>query len=220
MKLSLVFTLISLFVFSSVTWSRDYPLPHERGERGVRNPRNPRRPVVDRPRNPRNPRRPVVDRPHNPRNPRNPRRPVVNRPNRRPHLPHEVRRYRQYRHRRYVQRYRHSTRYYSPYDYYNTVPRRYFYNNTWLRFYVGYSYVDGYIQFAGYPYFVYNGYRHRYSAYDNCNYDLVDGYNNRIEARFYGMSCMDSYDRCAELRDDYNWYDEDYRYFCSETNRY
>jgi hypothetical protein len=109
---------------------------------------------------------------------------------------------------------RHSRRFSRRYDYHRTIPYRFIYWDQWIRYRVGYS--DGYFTIDGYPYFVYNGYSHRYSSYDTCDYDLVDGYNNSVERTFYGYSCQQSYDYCADLRDDLNWRRSDYRYFCSE----
>ncbi|MCF8059055.1 MAG: hypothetical protein K9K67_07150 [Bacteriovoracaceae bacterium] len=109
---------------------------------------------------------------------------------------------------------RHSRHYTRRYEYHRTVPYRFIYWDQWVRYRVNYN--DGYFVFDGYPFFVYNGYRHRYSAYDICDYDLVDGYNNSVERTFYGYSCQQAYDYCADLRDDLNWRRSDFRYFCSE----
>lgn len=80
----------------------------------------------------------------------------------------------------------------------------------------GSNYNDGFSYIDSYPYFVYNGYRHRYSPYDSCNYELVDGYNNRTERVFSGRSCQSGYDACARERDEMNYRSYDDRFFCAE----
>ncbi|MFG1481774.1 hypothetical protein ABMA79_09165 [Halobacteriovorax sp. HFRX-2_2] len=128
--------------------------------------------------------------------------------------PDPTRAYRRYRHtpnRDYV---RHNRRWTTARDYHRTVRPIYVYNNRWLR--VSVSYVDGYYWDYDYPYFIYNGYRHRYSAYDTCNYELVDSWSDSVERTFYSFSCSTGYDLCADLRDELNDYEYDYRYFCAE----
>lgn len=123
-------------------------------------------------------------------------------------------RYRRHTHTPRRDRFDHRRRYSRRYDYHRTIPYRYVYWDNWIRYRV--SYNDGFVIIDGYPYFVYNGYRHRYSSYDRCDFDLVDGWDNRVERTFYGYTCQQAYDLCADLRDDLNWRRSDYRYFCSE----
>jgi hypothetical protein len=68
----------------------------------------------------------------------------------------------------------------------------------------------------GRPFYVYNGYRHRYTPVEICDYELVDRHSHTTYRTFYGISCSTGYDRCADLRDDLNWYEYDDRYFCAE----
>ena len=92
--------------------------------------------------------------------------------------------------------------------------RSYVYAQKWLR--VTLALANGYHYFNNYPYFVYNGYRHRYSNYDTCNYELVDAYTNTVHRTYHSYSCSVGYDLCADLRDDLNEYEWDNRYFCAE----
>jgi hypothetical protein len=129
--------------------------------------------------------------------------------------------YRQNHHRPQANRYNNNQRRYQHrHDYFRTVPRNYVYNNTWLRFQVGLNYANGYTVFDNYPYYIYNGYRHRYSHYDRCDYDLVDGAQNRVATRIYGLACAQAYDQCANLRDSWNWQARGNRFFCSEVYDY
>ncbi len=111
----------------------------------------------------------------------------------------------------------HTTRYYSSRDYQRNY-RNYVYQNRWLRITIGHS--NGYYFYNDYPFYVYNGYSHRYSNYDNCDYELVDSYTNRVERTFYAYSCSMGYDMCADQRDDLNDYEWDNRYFCAEKYEY
>lgn len=70
-----------------------------------------------------------------------------------------------------------------------------------------------------YPYFVHNGYRHRYSNLETCNYQLVDKYNHRVERTYYGQTCSRGYNACAYDRDINNDREYSNRYFCAETFR-
>lgn len=103
-------------------------------------------------------------------------------------------------------------------DYHYSIPYRYIYWNTWVRYRT--DYVNGYYWYNDYPYFVYNGYRHRYSHMDTCNYELVDGYTNTTYRTFPGYTCTTGYDLCSNLRDSMNWQSTGYRYFCSERFDY
>ena len=124
--------------------------------------------------------------------------------------------YRRYTHSPYrYDSYRSYTRYYTLGDYFRTLPYRYIYWNHWVRYRSTMN--DGFQWHNGYPYYVYNGYQHRYSDNDRCNYELVDGYNNTtVRSYASSYSCKSSYDRCANDRDSYNYSTHDYRYFCSE----
>ena len=121
--------------------------------------------------------------------------------------------YRRHTHRNHTGYRNHTVRYTSPRSYHYTIPYQYIYWNTWLRYRVTWN--DGYY-WNSYPYFVYNGYRHRYSHMDICNYELVDGYTNTVQRSYPGYSCNTGYDLCANLRDSLNWQTTGYRYFCSE----
>jgi hypothetical protein len=140
------------------------------------------------------------------------------------HRPARYRSYvwRSYRHSIYRHNYYHTIRYYSYADYYRFVfnsYRRYVYVH-WIYWPISYS--NGYYVVDGYPYYVYNGYRHRYSTFDRCSYQLFDKYTHRVERNFWAndyYSCKDSYDACARLRDDLNYYERDFRYSCAETYR-
>lgn len=133
----------------------------------------------------------------------------------RPNWRNPGRTYYRYNHTPRRDRYNHRRRYSRRYDYHRTIPYRYIYWDRWVRYRADYG--NGYVLIDGYPFFVYNGYRHRYSSFDYCDFDLVDGYNNTVERTFYGYTCQQAYDYCAELRDDLNFRRYDYRYFCSEN---
>ena len=113
---------------------------------------------------------------------------------------------------------RHLTRWNSPRHYHYTIPYRYIYWNQWIRYRV--TDLNGYRLYNGYPFFVFNGYRHRYSSYDQCNYDLVDGNTNSVQRTFSGYTCKMSYDMCADVRDNLNADYSSYRYFCAEEFEY
>lgn len=193
-------------------------------------PNRPTPPVVDRPTRPN---RPDYDRPHTrptTRPPTNYRRPRPTYTSRdqlrqihrdyhrvysfRAHYYDPYRPYVYYHHNPYYGSIHHSVRYYNPYDYYSRIPYRYVYWDSWVRW--GVSYNDGFFYIESYPYFVYNGYRHRYSPVDTCDYELVDGYDNRAVATFHGRSCQSGYDMCANERDERNYRSYDHRYFCAE----
>lgn len=126
-------------------------------------------------------------------------RPVPNRPIRRP---------------RPVVRH-HRVRYQTPRDYIRVVPRTYVYRDRWVRW--NDSRIDGIYWENDYPVYTYRGFRYRYSPVEMCDYELVDEYTGQVFERFYGMSCQDSYDYCADLRDDLNFSEYADRYFCAET---
>ncbi len=104
--------------------------------------------------------------------------------------------------------------YHHPRDFFRTVPYRFIYWNNWLRWRVNYD--NGYYWWNNYPWFVYNGFQHRYSDQDVCNYELVDGRSNQTLDTFYGQYCNVGYDRCSQARDNANYQVGEYRYFCSE----
>lgn len=105
--------------------------------------------------------------------------------------------------------------YRSPYQYYRGHNRSIdLYRNRWLRWSI--SFNDGLHYLDGRPFYVYNGYRYRYTPVEICDYELVDSYSHTTHRTFYGLSCSAGYDRCADLRDDLNWYEYDDRYFCAE----
>ena len=94
------------------------------------------------------------------------------------------------------------------------LPYRYIYLNRWVRY--NYNCYDGYTYYQGINYYCSNGYLHRYSSYDNCNYFLVDLRTNRIVENFGQYSCNTGYDLCADLRNNMNFQVGENRYFCSE----
>jgi hypothetical protein len=75
----------------------------------------------------------------------------------------------------------------------------------------GHYYVDNY------PYFVHNGYRHRYSNADMCNYQLVNKDTHSIVRKYNYQSCVSGYNRCAVDRDNRNERSWDNKFFCAET---
>ena len=64
-----------------------------------------------------------------------------------------------------------------------------------------YQYQDGYIWHSSYPYFAYNGYIHRYSNRDICNFELVDSQSRQTVESYQGQICNIGYDTCAQQRD-------------------
>lgn len=124
------------------------------------------------------------------------------------------RNYRSYRHRPSTRYRSHTRRWNYTRDYFSYLDRSYIYSQRWVRYY--FDYADGYY-FDDYPYYVYNGYRHRYSHVDTCDYQLVDSWSDTVERNFSSYTCSTGYDLCANLRDDLNEYEYDYRYFCAES---
>ena len=122
--------------------------------------------------------------------------------------------YHTYQHRPYKKNVIHKTHYSSPLKYHYTIHPRYLYRGLWIR--INIDHADGYYFYNDYPYFIYNGYLHRYSSWDRGSYDLVDRKTDEVYATFYGNSLKQSYDRCAELRDKLNNKLGEYRYFCAE----
>jgi hypothetical protein len=109
---------------------------------------------------------------------------------------------------------RHLRRYDRPYRYHRTVARNHVFMSRWVRLLV--SLHDGYHYYNDYPYFIYNGYRHRYSHLDYCNYELVDSDDYSVRNDYYAYTCNTGYDRCSERRDDLNDLYGYNRFFCSE----
>ncbi len=127
--------------------------------------------------------------------------------------------YRSYRHSSVARRYTSHRRYASRYDYYNYLRRSYrshIYLN-WVLF--PSTRVNGYYYVDNYPYYIYNGYRHRYSYEDLCNYQLVDSYTHQVVRSNYPSTCARGYDACAWDRDGYNSSVRENRYFCAESIR-
>ena len=78
--------------------------------------------------------------------------------------------------------------------------------------------INGYHVNNSYPYFVYNGYQHRYSTMDSCDYQLVDKYTDQVIDTYYNQTCSYGYDSCSYQRDQMNQNEYEDRYFCAETN--
>jgi hypothetical protein len=111
-------------------------------------------------------------------------------------------------------------RYNRTFDWYNYVYSsfpNYIYAN-WI-FYPATGLNNGYWNFDNYPYYVYNGFRYRYSTFDTCNYQLVDQYNHQVIQTYWNQICNTGYDSCSFERDRLNDQSNDFRYFCSETIR-
>ncbi len=128
--------------------------------------------------------------------------------------------YRYYSHVPYRTYYSHSRHYYRTYDWYSYVWSsfpQYVYVH-WI-FYPATGYNNGYWVIDNYPYYVFNGYRHRYSHYDYCNYQLVDSWNHDVVSTYWNQLCSTGYDTCSFERDRLNSSMGEFRYFCSETYR-
>lgn len=127
--------------------------------------------------------------------------------------------YRRYVHAPWVNPYRHSVRWHRPFHYYSylrSTYANYLYLN-WI--YYPAAFANGYRLIDGYPYYVYNGYRHRYSNFDQCNYQLIDTYTHSVQQSFWGYTCSQGYDACALQRDNRNYSFNNFRYSCVETFR-
>ena len=79
------------------------------------------------------------------------------------------------------------------------------------------TYSSGYFVYNNYPYYVYDGYQHRYSSIDTCDYQLVDKYTDQVISTYYSQTCNYGYDSCSMQRDNLNRNEYDNRYFCAET---
>ncbi len=78
---------------------------------------------------------------------------------------------------------------------------------------------NGYVEVNGYPYYSFNGYLHRYSAIERCNYQLVNGYNHKVKETYWDYTCQEGYNLCAVKRDRLNRRARSFKYFCAETFR-
>ena len=65
-----------------------------------------------------------------------------------------------------------------------------------------YGYADGWCYYDNYDFYVYQGYRHRYSQSDICNYELIDTRTNTVVEAFHNLQCKEGYDACAKKRDE------------------
>lgn len=108
--------------------------------------------------------------------------------------------------------------YRSPVDYHAGINSRLIYHSTWIMEPVSYTYDSGYSCIDGYPYYVHNGYRYRYSPVDICNYELVDLKSStpKVIKTYYAMECNKAFDTCAAKRDQLNEDEESQRYACLE----
>lgn len=125
-----------------------------------------------------------------------------------------------YRNRVSVNQYRHINRRYAYtnnyYGFLRTNHSNFIYRN-WVLY--PSARLDGFFLYNSYPYFVYNGYQHRYSGYDRCNYQLVDGYNNVSVQSYFNQFCNIGYNDCAITRDNLNSSSYSNRYYCAESFR-
>ena len=115
--------------------------------------------------------------------------------------------------------YRTARRYQTRFDYFHFLRqqhRRSIYLN-WVLF--PSSRVNGYVYIDQYPYYVHNGYRHRYSYEDSCQYQLIDSFTHEVVSYHFPRICSQGYDACALERDSYNARERENRYFCAETVR-
>jgi hypothetical protein len=129
------------------------------------------------------------------------------------------RRYTPYRHQSRRNVLRHANRRYQRssnyFNYMRSFNTNYIYRN-WLMF--PSTRANGYHVNNNYPFFVYNGYQHRYSTMDTCDYQLIDKNNDQVVDTFYNQTCSYGYDSCSVQRDQLNEYEYENRYFCAETN--
>jgi hypothetical protein len=105
--------------------------------------------------------------------------------------------------------------YTQPRDFHLSVGNQYIYKN-WIYYPTPYQYQTGFHCMDGYPYYVYNGYRHRYSEVDLCNYDLYDQDDKTIIKTYYGIECKKAFDLCSAKRDQLNDDEAFERYNCVE----
>lgn len=117
-------------------------------------------------------------------------------------------------HRPFLGIHHHPFRFHNPIFYHYTLPYRALYFHRWVRLRGPWDF--GHRYWNDYPYYADYGYLHRYSSVDNCDYELVDGYNNQTVKIFPRQACNISYDLCATYRDEKNSSLKENRYFCSE----
>lgn len=128
--------------------------------------------------------------------------------------------YTPYRHNPYRHNYVGTRRYSRTSSYVNYLRQNrynYFYRN-WI-FHPS-TRPNGYYVANNYPYFVFNGYQHRYSNVDICDYQLVDRVTDTVVRYFNDRTCSYGYDECARERDRQNDYAYEDRYFCAESYQY
>ncbi len=77
---------------------------------------------------------------------------------------------------------------------------------------------NGLVTYNQYPYFAFNGYLHRYSTVDTCNYQLVNKLGHSVVRNFAGV-CSNGYNSCAAVRDGLNYRARSFQFFCAETYR-
>lgn len=129
-------------------------------------------------------------------------------------------RYTRYNHSPYRHNYVQRRHYLRTSNYAQAVRRynsNYFYRN-WI-FYPS-TRTNGYYVIDNYPYFIFNGYRHRYSNMDICDYQLVDSYTDTVIRYYNNRTCSYGYDECARERDYQNDYEYGNRYFCAESYQF
>lgn len=112
--------------------------------------------------------------------------------------------------------YPHVVKYPSPRNYHVRV-RTYYIYRSWIQEPVDFTYNDGYWDIDGYPYYVDNGYRYRYSSEDLCQYDLVDGEDYDVVSRTELQACSTAFDQCSMERDELNNEVQMDRFFCAES---
>lgn len=125
-----------------------------------------------------------------------------------------------YRNRVRVNNYRHINRRFAyTNNYYGWLRNNHagFLHRNWVMYPT--SRIDGFFLNSNYPYFVFNGYQHRYSGYDRCNYQLVDSYNNVSIQSYFNQFCNIGYNTCAIVRDNLNRSEFSNRYYCAESFR-
>ena len=66
---------------------------------------------------------------------------------------------------------------------------------------------------------VHNGYKHRYSNIDSCNYQLIDTHTHNVQSTWWNNTCNIGYNACASIRDNQNFSTNEFRYECVETFR-
>lgn len=125
--------------------------------------------------------------------------------------------YQRYFHKPIRQGFKHAHGFKRPIHYFNYINqnhRRALYNH-WVLYTT--PHTNGFYIFNNYPYFVYDGYQHRYSSYDVCHYQLFDNRTDEVELSFWNQSCQVGYDQCAMYRDNFNELMWENRYSCAEN---